>query len=81
MYMYVLLLLQVFKSSCNCRKLLYCSRLSKLFNDDNQTAIAARPCTVGVSLFLFLLLFSVCNYTNNNFRYGICCWFVINVYK
>ena len=49
MYMYVLLLLQVFKSSCNCRKLLYCSRLSKLFNDDNQTAIAARPCTVGVS--------------------------------
>ena len=50
MYMYVLLLLQVFKSSCNCRKLLYCSRLSKLFNDDNQTAIAARPCTVGVSL-------------------------------
>ena len=52
--MYVLLLLQVFKSSCNCRKLLYCSRLSKLFNADNQTAIAARPCTVGVSLLVIV---------------------------
>ena len=55
MYMYVLLLLQVFKSSCNCRKLLYCSRLSKLFNADNQTAIAARPCTVGVSFYYVVI--------------------------